>query len=99
MVHCKKHKKQNYNHNPNVVQCGNSKYKRKNKEKKEKNKEKNTHPTHPRHLCTINLYTLQFNIFWYSDYNFIVLAACQPTITCSKLTIETLEQGVKSVQS
>ena len=23
----------------------------------------------------------------------------QPTITCSKLTIETLEQGVKNVQS
>ena len=35
VVHCKKHKKQNYNHNPNIVQRGNSKYKRKNKEKKE----------------------------------------------------------------
>ena len=66
---------------------------------KRKKKIKNTHPTHPRHLCTINLYTVQFNIFWYSDNNFIVLAASQPASTCSKVTIETLEQGVKSVQS
>ena len=28
-----------------------------------------------------------------------VLATTQPAITCSKLTIETLEQGVKYVQS
>ena len=28
-----------------------------------------------------------------------VLRTCQPAITCSKLTIETLEQGVKHVQS
>ena len=30
---------------------------------------------------------------------FLLELASQPTITCSKLTIETLEQGVKYVQS
>ena len=30
---------------------------------------------------------------------YIILMPSQPAITCSKLTIETLEQGVKYVQS
>ena len=32
-------------------------------------------------------------------FNQIVLVLSQPAITCSKLTIETLDQGVKDVQS
>ena len=33
------------------------------------------------------------------DFNKVLKVMTQPTITCSKLTIETLEQGVKYVQS
>ena len=33
------------------------------------------------------------------EYFGIIIPATQRTITCSKLTIETLEQGVKHVQS
>ena len=32
-------------------------------------------------------------------FQVILIIISQPTITCSKLTIETLEQGVKYVQS
>ena len=31
-------------------------------------------------------------------FNFDAVTSSQPAITCSKLTIETLEQGVKYVQ-
>ena len=42
-------------------------------------------------------FTQQFNeLFFDFEFKFI---ATQPAITCSKLTIETLEQGVKYVQS
>ena len=34
-----------------------------------------------------------------NDFSFSKNDISQPTITCSKLTIETLEQGVKYVQS
>ena len=43
-----------------------------------------------------------FYVTYYSDneiYYFQVQLETQPAITCSKLTIETLEQGVKYVQS
>ena len=35
----------------------------------------------------------QVNVYW------IASNTCQPAFTCSKLTIETLKQGVKYVQS
>ena len=34
-----------------------------------------------------------------SEPNSIYIVSTQPAFTCSKLTIETLEQGVKYVQS
>ena len=34
-----------------------------------------------------------------TDFDVLKLGFTQPAITCSKLTIETLEQGVKYVQS
>ena len=43
--------------------------------------------------------------FWYHKYNYAISGSdflprvSQPAFTCSKLTIETLEQGVKYVQS
>ena len=40
--------------------------------------------------------------FFFSGPHFTVYrqnALCQPTFTCSKLTIETLELGVKYIQS
>ena len=44
-----------------------------------------------------------FLTFFKEDYkrlqNFFLNKFAQPTITCAKLTIETLEQGVKYVQS
>ena len=42
------------------------------------------------------------NFLWiiYADFSrYKVIITAQPVITCSKLTIETLEQGVKYVQS
>ena len=47
-------------------------------------------------------YKLLFSLSVSSDENNIVTLVvdiCQPAITWSKLTIETLEQGVKYVQS
>ena len=37
--------------------------------------------------------------YWTLIYPFEIKPPPQPAITCSKLTIETLEQGVKYVQS
>ena len=38
-----------------------------------------------------------YNIVWL--FNYLTLITSQPVFTCSQLTIETLEQGVKYVQS
>ena len=46
-------------------------------------------------VIQIDLGTFRHN----QDYPGIIQAYTQPTITCSKLTIEILEQGVKYVQS
>ena len=35
----------------------------------------------------------------YQPYWLVLALPCQPAFTCSKLTIETLEQGLKYVQS
>ena len=39
------------------------------------------------------------NLFLYADDKCLVYQSTQSEFTCSKLTIETLEQGVKYVQS
>ena len=38
-------------------------------------------------------------MFYFEQVNAAELGPSQPAFTCSKLTIETLEQGVKYVQS
>ena len=40
-----------------------------------------------------------FKIFLFDDTYKTILNNIEPAITCSKLTIETLEQGVQYVQS
>ena len=53
----------------------------------------------------INMFSIRYFIFLIlklfeaSDIKSIKLRIIQPAFTCSKLTIETLEQGVKYVQS
>ena len=39
------------------------------------------------------------NLVDVSHFIFLIILVVQPAITCSKLTIETLEKGVKYVQS
>ena len=46
-------------------------------------------------LRTVNFFYEKFNDISCSEY----LLISQPTVTCSKLTIENLDQGVKYVQS
>ena len=65
-------------------------------------KEKNSRPD----ISTLTAYeitptTILKHIFHETKYEkvYITLKVTQPAITCSKLTIETLEQGVKYVQS
>ena len=41
---------------------------------------------------------IEFVLSWWLKVK-LLKQAFQPAITCSKLTIETLEQGVKNVQS
>ena len=58
-------------------------------------------------LNTKKFFSLQMNVSDNCNLNFILIASektsikmlSQPVIACSKLTIETLEQGVKYVQS
>ena len=47
-------------------------------------------------FCQNNRRCLQF---YFTKQGYILTFTTQPAITCSKLTIETLEQGVKYVQS
>ena len=50
-------------------------------------------------MCSARLtYSLHFQLFS-NHFNVLYYAICQPVITYSKLTIETLDQGVKYVQS
>ena len=55
------------------------------------------------HQTISKIYQLNFTSFSFSVissyYSPRILISTQPAITCSKLTIETLEQGVKYVQS
>ena len=52
------------------------------------------------HIVRIQLLLYSFQRF-VTNYTILstIFAVFQPAITCSKLTIETLEQGVKYVQS
>ena len=49
-------------------------------------------------LSSLELKTLNYDELWKIKHARIKFDASQPSITCSKLTIEALEQGVKDVQ-
>ena len=53
------------------------------------------------HVCQEFFFFFAYYVtgFAYSGFMFCAMILSQPAITCSKLIIETLEQGVKYVQS